>query len=293
MTDSSSPHRRWRVASVISSHPTGAFFALAVAISWSIWIPLFVAVPSATSVVMIPGAFGPALGAVLVLWVQGESVRDWLADGFDWHVATRWYGVAVGLPVALALVLGAGLAFSTGHVSTSRLPQAAAMYPVMVLVTSVLAGGQEEFGWRGFALPALQDRYDALTTSVIIGIVWAVWHLPAFAFGIPGYTSSFPLYTLLVVGLSIILTWLYNSTNGSILLAMLFHGGVNAAPGLGTVVVGDISTVDVSPYLILVPAVWTVALLLVVRYGRDTLSADPGTTNATQNSRSMTTEVSP
>lgn len=221
-------------------------------------------------------------------WVQGESVREWLADGLDWHIPKRWYAVALGLPLGL----GVGLAISTGRFTTDRLPQAAAMYPVMVLLTSLLGGGQEEIGWRGFALPALQERSDALTASVLIGLVWAVWHLPAFAFEIPGYTSSFALYTLLVVGISVVLTWLYNSTDGSILLAVLFHGGVNAAPSIGTVFVGDISTVDVSPYLVLVPAVWIVALLLLLRYGRDTLSAYSSMTSSIRDSRTGTTDVS-
>ncbi|OYR51725.1 CPBP family intramembrane glutamic endopeptidase [Halorubrum sp. Ea8] len=292
MTQSSTTHRRRRVASLIDSHPTGAFFLLAVAISWGAWIPLFLVIPSATSVVMMPGAFGPAIAAVVVLWVQGESVREWLTDGLDWHIERRWYGITLGLALVLALVLGVGLAISTGQFTTDRLPQVAAMYPVTVLITSLLGGGQEEFGWRGFAVPALQDRFDALTTSVIVGLVWAVWHLPAFAFEIPGYTSSFALYTLLVVGISIILTWLYNSTDGSVLLAMLFHGGVNAAPGIGTAFVGDLSLIDVSPYLVLVPAVWVVALLLLFRYGRDTLSAGSSMTNAIGDAQTEITEVS-
>jgi membrane protease YdiL (CAAX protease family) len=292
MTDSPATHRRWRVASVISSHSTAAFFILAVALSWGMWIPLFVAIPSATSVVMMPGAFGPALAAVVVLWAQGESVREWLVDGLDWHLPKRWYAAALGLPLGLALVLGVGLAIRTGQFTTDRLPQAAAMYPVIVAITALLGGGQEEFGWRGFALPALQERYDALTATVLIGLAWAIWHLPAFAFEIPGYTSSFVLYALLVVGISVVLTWLYNSTGGSILLAMLFHGGVNAAPSIGTVFVGDISTVGVSPYLILVPAVWIVTLLLLLRYGRDSLSAGPGTMSSVRDFRTETTDVS-
>jgi membrane protease YdiL (CAAX protease family) len=292
MTDRSTTQRRRRVASLRRSHPTAAFFVLAIAISWGIWIPLFLAIPTPTSVVMMPGAFGPALAAVVILRAQGESVREWLTDGLDRHIAKRWYGIALGLPLGLALVLGVGLAISTGRFATDRLPQVAAMYPVMVLITSLLGGGQEEFGWRGFAVPALQDRYDALTTSVIIGLCWAGWHLPAFAFEIPGYTTSFALYTVLVVGMSIIFTWLYNSTDGSILLAMLFHGGVNAAPGIGTAFVGGISTVAVSPYLVLVPAVWVVAFLLVLRYGRDTLSAGPSMRSAIRNSQTKTTDVS-
>jgi membrane protease YdiL (CAAX protease family) len=251
---------------------------LAVTISWGLWIPLFVAFPSATSVVMIPGAFGPALAAVAVLRSQGKSARTWVADGVDPQISKRWYGVALGLPLGLAVVLGIGLVIGLGELSTDRLPRAVAMYPVLVVVLSVLGGGQEEFGWRGFALPRLQNRYGALTASVIIGVVWAGWHVPAFVFEIPGYTGSFALYTLLVVGVSIILTWLYNRTDGNVLLAMLFHGGINAAPSVGVAFVSESSTAAVSPYPILVTAVWLVALVLVFRYGHESFGTSPSRT---------------
>lgn len=287
MTDSTTIHGRLRTASIVDSNPIAAFFGLTLAISWGIWIPLFVLLPSATSVVMIPGAFGPVLAAVAVLRFQGRSIQAWLLESLDYHSPPRWYVVALGLPLGLAVVLGVGLTLTTGRFAADRLPRAAAMYLGMVLVLSVLGGGQEELGWRGFALPALQDRYDALTASIIIGLIWAVWHLPAFVFGIPGYTTSFPLYTLLVVGLSIILTWLYHSTDGSVLLAMLFHGSINAAPSLGMSFVGDLPLRTMSPYVILVPAVWIVALLLVVRYGQSTLSsANASRQNTTKVTRS-------
>jgi len=155
-----------------------------------------------------------------------------------------------------------------------------------------LGSGQEEVGWRGFALPALQTRFDALTASVIIGLVWAAWHLPAFVFEIPGYTRSFAVYALLVVGISIILTWLYNNTEGSILLAMLLHGGVNAAPSLGVVFVGEAQAGSVSLYVFLVAAVWIVALALVGQYGRETLSAGSAITHTAQAPAGRASEAS-
>ncbi|MFC7029147.1 CPBP family intramembrane glutamic endopeptidase [Halomicroarcula sp. GCM10025710] len=163
---------------------------------------------------------------------------------------------------------------------------------MLILLTTVLGGGQEEFGWRGFALPALQSRFDALTASIVIGIVWAAWHLPAFVFEIPGYTGSFAVYALLVVGISIILTWLYNNTGGSILLAMLTHGGVNAAPSIGATLGGELPTSSVSPYVLLGAAVWIVALALLFRYGPETLSAGPAVSTIAQDTAERTTEVS-
>lgn len=292
MTEILGSIRRWRVASFIQSHPIIGFFILALALSWAAWIPLFLTISSATSVVMIPGAFGPALAAVVVTWLRGELVRGWLVDGLGWHIGKQWYLVALGLPLGLALVLGAGLVVMTGRFEATRVVQAAILSPVMLLFLTLLGGGQEEFGWRGFALPALQDRFTILAASITIGLVWAVWHLPAFIFEIPGYTGSFALYALLVIGISIIFTWLYNSLDGSALLAMLLHGGINAAPSLGVTFVGELSTGSVSPYVILVPPVWVVALALLVRYGRATLSAGSAITNNAQETEVKTTEVS-
>lgn len=241
---------------------------------------------------MIPGAFGPALAAVVATWLRGESVQEWLADSLDWYLEKQWYLVALGVPLGFALVLGAGLVVVTGRFDVSRIAQTAILYPFMLLFLTLLGGGQEELGWRGFALPVLQNRFDALTASITIGLVWATWHLPAFVFEIPGYTGSFALYALLVIGISIILTWLYNSTDGSVLLAMLLHGGINAGPSLGVAFVGEVSTGSVSPYAILVPTVWLVALTLLVRYGRETLSAGAAITTNVEEIETGTTEVS-
>jgi len=270
------------VASIVESRPVAAFFALALAISWVAWVPAFVLVPDATSVVMIPGAFGPALAAVAVVRLRGESVRAWLADRLDPHAGWRWYAVALALPLALAVALGTALVAVTGRFDAASLGRNAPLYPVSVAVIALVGGGQEELGWRGFALPALQERFDAATAGVVVGVGWAIWHLPAFAFDVPGYTGSFLRYALLVVGVSLVLTWLYNATGGSVLPAALLHGGVNAAPNFGVAFVGGPSGLGVSPHLILVLAVWAVALALLLRYGPGTLSAGPARTTGSR-----------
>lgn len=281
-----------RLVAVLERRPIAAFFTLAVGSSWSVWIPTFLLLPSASSVAMIPGAFGPALAAAVMVRVRDGSIRAWLADGLDWRVDRRWYVAAVGLPTALGLVLAAGVSVLSGTFDTSNVAEVALLYPLSVLALAVVGGGQEEFGWRGYALPALQERWSALTASVTIGVVWAVWHLPAFLFSVPGYTGSFTLYVLLLVGLSIVFTWLYNNTAGSVLLAMLLHGGVNGASGLGALFVGDPSAVRVSPYVILVPLVWVVAVVLLARGGPETLSGRSAVADRDQPAETGSTEVS-
>jgi len=107
------------------------------------------------------------------------------------------------------------------------------MYPVQFLFVLVLGGGQEELGWRGVALPRLQAACGGTVASLVIGVVWAVWHLPLFA--IPAssqYGQAFLPYAVAVLASSVVLTWLFNATGGSVLLAMVFHASVNASSSL-------------------------------------------------------------
>ena len=276
-SDRLSAPRRSLVVSLAHDYPFVTFATLALAVSWAAWMPLFVVVPSPTSALMVPGAFGPALAAAAVVRLRGESVRAWLADALDPHVARRWYLAALGVPLAVALAVGVTFVAVTGRFDPTRLGTATVTYPVALAFAAVAGGGQEELGWRGFALPALQERFDAATASVVVGLLWTVWHLPAFVFAVPGYTGSVAAYALLVVGVSVVLTWLYNATDGSVLPAMLLHGGVNAASGLGVAAVGGLP-VPLPPKAVLAAAIWLVALALLARYGRGTLSTAPAVT---------------
>jgi len=97
-------------------------------------------------------------------------------------------------------------------------------------IGSTILFGQagEEIGWRGYALPRLAGRFGLASASVVLGIIWAAWHLPLFF--LPGTDTtgqSFPLYLLAVTALSVAIAWLYARTNGSLLLTMLMHAAVN------------------------------------------------------------------
>src|SRR2546426_2781896 len=101
----------------------------------------------------------------------------------------------------------------------------------IVISTPVQAG--EEIGWRGYALPRLAVRVGLARASLLLGLIWACWHLPLFFIpGVDNYGQSFPIFVLGVIALSVAIAWLYANTSGSLLLTMLMHSAVNQTVGI-------------------------------------------------------------
>jgi membrane protease YdiL (CAAX protease family) len=111
----------------------------------------------------------------------------------------------------------------------------------------------EEFGWRGLALPLLQGRWNALASSVVLGLVWGVWHLLLMV----AHGDPLVPYLLLIVPHTVLMTWVVNCARGSMLLAMLFHAGLNTA--LTTLSVGSSSVVEIL-------LTWLVTVAVILRY---------------------------
>jgi uncharacterized protein len=220
-----------------------AFFVLAYALSWSWLIPMAVVHEVVRRGVSWPTHFpallGPTIAALAVTaWTLGRpGVRDLLARMIRWRVAVRWWLVAV----SPAVFLGLGLIVMAAAGKT--LPNAAdfgrfsgipAIGPAGVLLLLLIGALGEETGWRGYALPQLQRRFSPLASSLILAVVWFGWHLPQF-FVIATYRDSGPVqYVGMFLGLacgSVVLTWLYNRSGGSILLVALWHGLYNFVSG--------------------------------------------------------------
>jgi membrane protease YdiL (CAAX protease family) len=261
---------RTRLTSLAQTYPAVTYFVLTLALSWSVWVPTL---PARSSVGLIAGSFGPAVAAAVVTRLRGRSVRSWLRALVDPRTDLRWYVAALGVPLAWAGAILAGLTLWTGSVDTTRLAELASQLPTALLFIMLAGGGNEELGWRGFALPALQERTDALTASVVIGVVWAVWHLPIFVFGVLSYgsLSAVPAYIVNVVGISVVFTWLYNESGPSILPVMVLHGMNNAVmePAVGA---GGVSAA-VPKYLIMSAPIWATALLALIAYGRTQIAS--------------------
>ena len=220
--------------------PTVAFLVLTFTLTWVAWIassalagPANVGLFGVHGPVFLLGVFAPGLVALaLTAHAEGRrGVAALLARIGRWQVATRWYVFAVGymatIKLAAALihraVIGAWPRFGDEPIVL--------MLGAIVVSTWVQAG--EEIGWRGYALPRLAKHMGLGTASVVLGGIWALWHLPLFFLQNSGSDGqSFPLYLLHVTALSVAISWLYWQTGGSLLLVMLMHASVNNTTGI-------------------------------------------------------------
>ena len=247
------------------------FYTLATyAFSWVCW-GLRAVLPSSDaitgSVLFVLGGLGPFLVGVVLTYAAGRSVKSWLANVFRGRVAGRYYVAALVLPVAVTLTAGTvhTLVFG-GKLSLDALP-AAVEYPLFLGFVVLFGGGLEEPGWRGYLLPHLQNKYTALVAALVVGLVWALWHLPLF-FLSDTVQNGMPLglYVAQIIAMSVVLTWLTNTAGGSVVPAIVLHAGGNAILNYYPIggVAGAISPLGLG----LLATVLTVfALALVIHYG--------------------------
>jgi uncharacterized protein len=212
--------------SVVRRHPLIAFFVLAYAFSWWPW-PLY-------ALGLSPGVivgFGPFFAAVVVLALTGgkAGVMILLRRMVRWRVEPVWYAAALLLPVAIALgatVLNVLLgARPPSSAELGAWPSLIPTYFLLLLIPGI-GGAWEEPGWRGYALPKLQVGRSALLASLILGFVWAFWHLPLMVAAVIPWSDI-----AYVTVQSVVYAWLFNNTNGSVLLVMLFHTMNNVISG--------------------------------------------------------------
>jgi membrane protease YdiL (CAAX protease family) len=260
------------------------FAVVALGISWGVWLSI-VASSRGLLPVRVPvglsslGTLGPAAAAVILAAATGGSVglRALLGRAIRWRVAARWYLAAALGPLAIGLVAVAAYAVAAGVLPPLPAPlpeqfasagaSTVAAYAV-VLTVFVAAALGEELGWRGYALPGLQRRYGGLAASLLLGGLWTVWHLPLF--WLPGAVQShLPIgwYLASVLSVSVLYTWLFNRTGGSVLLAGLFHASFNVANLLVPVLPSV--TGDALSYRLHVVVIAAAAILVTAASGRD------------------------
>lgn len=195
------------IRSFVRRHPLAVFVFLAYAFSWAVVIP--------TRGLLLP--WGPAVAAFIVLALtEGRrGVKTLLRRMVRWRVNAGWYLAALLLPVLISLA-AVSLAARFGAQPAPLSPWSAFLTAVPIFL--VIGGEWEEPGWSGFALPVLQTGRSALAASLLVGLVRIVWHLPLFLYGHISL-ADIPL----ILAAQIVITWLFNSSRGSVLVVMLHH----------------------------------------------------------------------
>jgi membrane protease YdiL (CAAX protease family) len=216
------------------------FILQAYLISWSITAPLVLSSNGILDIglpqsLTILASFGPTISSV-ILWAQEKGIKNipnYLLGCLKPITKPVWTLVALlgpGAVGALSVFLGT---FIRGSPPDFRWAAGLSAFPVVFLFVFFLGGPLgEEYGWRGYALPQLLDKYGWIKGNLILGAVWGLWHLPLFwIIGTP--QSEIPLigFILQIMGTTFIYSWIMQGTEGSIFTAMVFHTAGNAFAG--------------------------------------------------------------
>lgn len=241
---------------LIRAHPLMTYFLLAFTGSWVCWLPVALSggenglgvIPivfpdfALFLAILLGGLAGPTLAALVVtgVTVGRAGVRQLLRRCGQWRVGTVWYLlILVGFP--LAALAGYGVVYGV-NLPTALLAQPSLIASVFLaqLAFSLPTGNfQEEIGWRGFALPRLQQRYGPVGATLVLGTLHSLWHLPLFFTPLLGPTSvpNYAGFVVIGIATTFVYTWIFNRTRGSVLIAALAHGGSNAAVELAAVLI--------------------------------------------------------
>ncbi len=249
------------------------FFGLAYIISWIIWLPLYGHIFGLTNLPVIPfnhaiGGLGPLIASFLATWIllKKDGVKKLLVKCFQIKPIT-YLAIALFSPFILAFIASVISYFINktsinilGLLTTKEFPQWNLL--TFFFYNLIFFGFGEEVGWRGFALPRLLNKSNALIASILLTLFWALWHVPLFFYR-PSYTTMDWMGILgwvfsLLTG-SILLTWLYNSAKASILICAVFHSTIDIA------FTADIADKNIMNYMGFLITVWGILIIIIFK----------------------------
>jgi membrane protease YdiL (CAAX protease family) len=216
---------------ILARYPLLSFFVLAVALSWTIALPSLVwDLPFKPFQTL--GAFGPLLAAIIVTTVEGgEALKALFRRMTIFRFGAGWYLLAIfgyaGLYLMVAGLSGAPL----GQALAGRWMLLITLYLPGLFTTYLINSIGEETGWTGFAVHELQQRFRPWLAAILLGLLWAVWHLPAYF--VPSEMGAFNpagflIFTLSLIFTRVIWTWVTNRARGSGIAGILLHASSNA-----------------------------------------------------------------
>lgn len=251
----------------IKGHPVVAFYILAFIISWLGWIPQTLYGRGLSSfdspLLNFLAVGGPTLAAVIVILLIKEKggLKKLFGALFKLRISFIWYVVVFGFWfVVAAIVLGIRAIFGQALPSFSQFGWIG-LFPVFI--TMLLFNVWEEIGWRGFALPRLQKRFNDLKIVLIMGLLGSLWHLPVMV-NPTSSMSGLPWYGFIIYILSftVINTWLYEHTHHSLFFVSVFHAMSNTQ-ALALLQLG----IYESTYLLVVGISAVCAVAILLAYG--------------------------
>jgi membrane protease YdiL (CAAX protease family) len=253
--------------------PLLTYFGLAYLISWTLWLPLYGHIFGITNLPTLPyhhgiGGLGPLIASVITTWIfyKKSGLQHLFAKCFQVRPII-YLLIALFSPFLLAIISSIISYFIDnvpinveGLLKTKEFPQF--NFLTFFIYNLICFGFGEEVGWRGFALPRLQNKMNALTASVLLTIFWAVWHLPLFFYR-QGYTTmdiagTFGWVFSLLTG-SILLTWLYNSSGASILVCAVFHSTIDIA------FTADLANKNIVNYMGFLITIWGILVIIIYK----------------------------
>lgn len=225
------------------------FFVLTFGFSWILWLPSILAglgvdlgvdATAYTSITVPIGAFAPLLAALFLVIKEKGWRGGWIffKQAFDLKVKPVYLLTAVLLPIIihtishyLAPLLGFPVA-ATLFPAELKIPAILIAIPYFLLML-IIGGGQEEFGWRGYAQEPLQKRMGVIPASLLIGVLWGLWHLPLWVMPGDGHsTYPFIAFLMMTTSISVIYAWLFNASKQKLSIVIIFHAMNNTAAPL-------------------------------------------------------------
>ena len=267
------------IIQLVKRYPLLTFFLLAYAFSWIVWTTM-IAVAAAFQLrydtygwpmLWLTGMWGPSFSALVITGIgSGKTdVRSLLSRLLHWRVSLQWFLFALlVIPASKMLVFFITWLSGSTLLENSRWLALASLIPIFLIFFAYGAPLQEELGWRGYALPRLQQHWGALLGMLILALLWIGWHFPLFWIpGGPYDIANQPFIPFLVNFLAYMLpstflfTWLYNNAKGSVLLCMILHAANNTSGSIA-------SLLGVTNYaqfnLINIIVLWLLAIGLVL-----------------------------
>ena len=262
---------------IIKKNQLMSYFILAFAWSWGCWAWLIFSTPADALlagelpptffIFALLGGIGPTLsGFVIALITNGKKGAQETVSGLKKiKLPIGWYALSL-LTVPALVAIQALLHFLTGRAITYNVT---GVMLVMGFIWPLFSSFGEEIGWRGFAQPKMQKRLGVLSTSLILGLIWGLWHLPADYIAYSAYGWLFiPIFILLgpitLTAHSVIMTFLYNKTNGSLVLMILYHFTITMTGILSPSFAYSSQTDDLLKTTISVSVICIAALLVVI-----------------------------